>query len=201
MLNSRTAFERRARRCCHDVRTLAGAGFAFLAIFCITAATAFGQSEIEFKVKAAFLFNFAKFTQWPPVTLASADSFVIGCFSDSEFADVLEATVAGKTIGSRRVVVKRVAGAADLRGCHMLFVGRSRDDDAPALFARAKEMHILTVGESDGFTSRGGMIGFVRADGGVKFTINPQQAERAGLTLSSKLVGLAVNERQGEVQQ
>jgi hypothetical protein len=158
---------------------------------------AFAQSEIEFKVKAAFLFNFAKFTEWPPAKLGANDPFVIGCFSDPEFMEVLEATVAGKTFGSRRIVVKRITGADDLRACHMLFIGRTKDDNATALLARAREMHVLSVGEVDGFTNRGGMIGFVRADGSVKFAINPQQAERAGLTLSSKLLGLAVNEREG----
>jgi uncharacterized protein DUF4154 len=156
---------------------------------------ALSQSEVELKVKAAFLFNFAKFTQWPAATATPGDRFIIGCFSDAAFRDVLETTIASKTIASRPIVVKEVTGAGDLRSCHMLFVGRSKDDSAAALLARAREMHILIVGETDGFTSRGGMIGFVAKDGNVKFTINPRAAEQAGLALSSKLVGLAVNER------
>ena len=166
------------------------------AVFCF-AESAAAQSEIELKVKAAFLFNFAKFTQWPAATFAASDPFVIGCLTDPDFMEVLEATVAGKTVASRRIAVKRVIEVDDLRGCHMLFVGRTKDDNSAALLAKAKEMHVLTVGERDGFTGRGGMIGFVPADGSVKFAVNPQQAERAGLRLSSKLLGLAVNERQG----
>lgn len=156
--------------------------------------SASAQSEIEFKVKAAYLFNFAKFTQWPSARDSPAAPLVIGCFSEPEFMEVLEATVAGKTVAARRIIVKSVNGIDDLRACHMLFVGRTKDDKASALVARAREMHVLTVGEGDGFTSRGGMIGFVPADGSVKFAINPQQAERAGLKLSSKLLGLAIRE-------
>jgi hypothetical protein len=189
-----TASERGASGCFHYLQRFLGGLLALLVIFSLARST-FAQSEIEFKVKAAFLFNFAKFTEWPAAKLGSADSFVIGCFSDPEFIDVLEATVAGKTMGSRRIVVKRVNGADDLRACHLLFIGRTNNDNATELLARAKEMHVLTVGEIDGFTNRGGMIGFVPADGSVKFTINQKQAERAGLKLSSKLVGLAVNER------
>lgn len=194
MSNSRTVFERRVGSVRHIVPKSLGPVLAFFLIF-LLAGLALGQSQIEFKVKAAFLFNFAKFTQWPPINQAPADSLVIGCFSDPEFMEVLEATVAGKTVESRHIVVKPVAGVGDLRACHMLFIGRSKEGDAAALLARAKEMHILTVGESDGFTNRGGMIGFVPSEGSVKFSVNPQQAERAGLRLSSKLVRLAVNER------
>jgi hypothetical protein len=188
------ASERRASGCVRYGRRFLGGLIALFVIVSLDR-SAFAQSEIEFKVKAAFLFNFAKFTEWPTAKLGTADSFVIGCFSDPEFMEVLETTVAGKTMGSRPIVVKRVTVADDLRACHMLFVGRTNNDNAAALLARAKEMHVLTVGEIDGFTNRGGMIGFVPADGSVKFTINQQQAERAGLKLSSKLVGLAVNER------
>lgn len=161
------------------------------------AGPAYAQSEIELKVKAAFLFNFAKFTDWPPDRLGPTDPLVIGCFSDPEFIEALEATVAGKVLGARRIMVKRVSGSDDLRACHILFVGRRQDSNAAPLLIRAKQMHVLTVGESAGFTERGGMIGFVLADGSVKFAIDPEQTSRAGLKLSSKLLGLAVNERPG----
>jgi hypothetical protein len=163
------------------------------------AGSASAQSQIEFKVKAAFLFNFAKFTEWPSAKLGATDSFVIGCFSDPEFVEVLEATVTGKTVKSRPIVVKRINGVDDLRGCHVLFVGHTKDDKAAALLARAKEMHVLTVGESAGFADHGGMIEFVRVDGSVRFAIASQVAEGAGLKLSSKLLGLALsgNDRPG----
>jgi hypothetical protein len=158
---------------------------------------AWGQSEIEFKVKAAFLFNFAKFTQWPAGKFAPGQPLVIGCLSDPEFVEALEATVANKTVRSRPIVVKRVTGADDLNTIHMLFVGRTKDDKGAALLARAREMHVLTVGENEGFTTHGGMIGFVPGDGAVRFAINSREAEGAGLMLSAKLVELAVNERGG----
>jgi uncharacterized protein DUF4154 len=175
---------------------LAGALTLLAATSCL-AVLAFGQSEIEYKVKAAFLFNFAKFTQWPATKFTAGEPLVIGCLSDPEFIDVLEATVANKTVRSRPIVVKRVIGADDLSGIHMLFVGRTKDDKGAALLSRAHEMHVLTVGENEGFTNRGGMIGFVPGDGAVRFAINSREAEGAGLMLSSKLVELAVNERGG----
>lgn len=191
-----TIFERPPGRTFREGKYILGGVLAILVLLWL-AGSASAQSEIEFKVKAAFLFNFAKFTEWPPGRLTSTEPLVIGCFSGPDFIEALEATVAGRTVGSRRILVKRVGGADDLRGCHILFVARAQDDSATALLARGKQMHILTVGESAGFTARGGMIGFVLADGGVKFAINQQQTDLAGLKISSKLLGLAVTERQG----
>lgn len=186
-----TVFERRARlgfiSRCGSFRGL----LVVLLLLCF-ADSACAQSEIELKVKAAFLYNFAKFTQWPTAKLAAADPLVIGCFAEPEFFEVLESTVASKMLGARHIVVKRVSGVEDLRACHILFVSRGREDAAAPLISRAKEMQVLTVGDGDNFLGRGGMIGFVPSNGSVRFAINSQQAQSAGLTLSSKLLGLAV---------
>ncbi len=84
-------------------------------------------NEVESRVKAACLFNIAKFTDWPDAKFASGDApILICCFCDQEFAAILERTVAGKTAGARRVAVRRIAGADDVRACHILFVGASQ---------------------------------------------------------------------------
>lgn len=195
MLRSHTASEGRPRKDFGRSQALLGIALAFLGLLWLAASVS-AQSEIEYRVKAAFLFNFARFTTWPP-TEPAAGPFVIGCFSDPEFMQVLEATVAGKTLGTRAIMVKRVTAADDLRECQLLFVGHAQDDKALALLQRAIEAHVLTVGESDDFNIRGGMIQLVTAGGGVKFAINQRRAERAGLKISSKLLELALNDPPG----
>lgn len=149
-------------------------------------------NDVEARVKAAYLFNIAKFTEWPDSKLGTKDAqLVIGCFCDPAFAGVLERTVAGKTAGTRRIAVRRIAGAEEVRACHILFIGASQSNVSGPLLARAKEASVLSVGEVDGFLSRGGMINFYDEDNTVHFEVNPKTAEKAGLTLSSRLLTVA----------
>jgi hypothetical protein len=112
--------------------------------------------------------------------------------------EVLRTTVAGKSLEGRPITVKRVANRQDLPGCQILFIGHLQESQAGALLREAADTHVLTVGEGDDFRRDGGMIQFMVADNGVKFAINQQQAERAGLRISSKLLELAVSRRLGE---
>ena len=168
---------------------------ALLALFAccwLGAGLARAGDEVESKVKAGYLFNIAKFTEWPESKFAANDSpLVIGCFCDAGFAGILERTVAGKTAGTRRIAVRRVAGAEDMRGCHILFVGSAQTGSAGPLLARAKDLNVLSVGETDGFLGRGGMVNFYNEQDTVHFEINPKTAERAGLKLSSRLLTVA----------
>jgi hypothetical protein len=145
----------------------------------------------EYQVKAAFLYNFAKFVDWPPEIFAAADTpFVFCVVGDDPTRSDLEMVLKGKTIGGRPVTVRRARGSRDWTGCHVLFVALSADqglrwsDGAPP-------DGLLTVGERPAFAEHGGVIRFVMESGKVHFEINPEAANRARLKISSKLLKLA----------
>jgi hypothetical protein len=140
---------------------------------------------LEYQVKAAFLFNFLKFVEWPP---AAGDSpWVIGILGHDPFEGGLEDTVHGKLVGGRRVEVRRYARPADVKNCNILFIGRA---DYERL-GMTVQPGLLTVGEAPGFLKSGGMINFYLDDNHVHFEIRPEVAHAAGLRLSSQLLKLA----------
>lgn len=149
----------------------------------------------EYEVKAAFLYNFARFVEWP----APADPgarFVIEVVGDDPFGPALERTMAGKTVGGRPIEVRR-RHAATARRADIVFVSASERDRLARVLDRAGGPGVLTVGDTDGFAARGVIINFRVEEQRVRFEINPRRAEEAGLKLSSQLLKLAtiVDER------
>ncbi len=165
----------------------------------VLAALALGPSgraenptALEYQVKAGFLFNFAKFIEWPPEKFPQSDSpLIIGVVGADPFGGILEEAVGDKTINNRRMVVKHVPIGDELKKCHLLFISGSEKDRLGAILAEVKGSNVLTVGETDKFLSRNGIINFVMVDNKVRFEINEAAASHAGLKISSKLLALA----------
>lgn len=150
------------------------------------------QSPSEHQVKAVFLYNFAKFIDWPSdPSPDSRDPVVIGIVGEDPFGNLLERTVKGKTVDRREIVIKRFKRGQDLRGCHILFVSSSESKHLRAIFESLKGASVLTVGETEGFARLGGVINFTLEDNQVHFEVNVDAAERARLKISSKLLSLA----------
>ncbi|MBZ5512064.1 MAG: YfiR family protein [Acidobacteriia bacterium] len=146
----------------------------------------------EYQVKAAFLLNFAKFVDWPPEAFGGPDAPLSVCvFGRNPFGEDLDAIAAGKTVQNRRVRVTLVSGALAARNCHIVFLPAQEARRAEEFLHAIAGLHILTVGETGDFLSFGGAINFVMDRGQVRFEINAQAAERAGLKISSKLLALA----------
>ena len=147
----------------------------------------------EYEVKAAFLFNFAQFIEWPAKAFAGANApFVVGVLGDDPFGHVLDQTVQGETVNGRRLTLKRSNRLEDLTGCHILFVSRSEKARWPHLFSTLGSPGVLTVGESDQFLRQGGVINFVTTrDNKVRFEINLAAAEQQGLKINAKLLKVA----------
>ncbi|HTP43671.1 MAG TPA: YfiR family protein [Candidatus Acidoferrum sp.] len=146
----------------------------------------------EYQVKAAFLFNFAKFVEWPLGTFTGpTQTFDICVYGPDPFGPVLEKELLGKSVGDRRVALGRAMRVEDLAGCRVIFVGAWGREPVGELFRRLKDHAILLVGEADGFAAAGGTIQFTIEDNRVRFVINPDAADRAGLKISSKLLALA----------
>lgn len=152
-----------------------------------------GPSAIEeYDVKAAFLFNFAKFVEWPASAFKSADDPIKICvLGQNPFGSSLENAVRGKTFGSRAFVVQDVTNAQDAATCHILFVAASVYKRLSPIVGGLKTSTVLTVGETDDFAANGGIITFRVRDARVRFEIETSAAERAQLRISSKLLSLA----------
>src|SRR5467141_2935331 len=140
----------------------------------------------EYLIKAGFIYNFAKFVEWPATAFAQSDSpIVIGILGTDPFGNLIDRSVENKKIGARGIVVKR------LKGGKILFVGASEKAHLDDLVQIVKSLPILTVGETPGFAERGGVIRFVLEDNRVRFEINVEAAHQADLTISSRLLTLA----------
>jgi hypothetical protein len=160
---------------------------------CSTGSFAQAKVATEYEVKAAFLYNFAKFVEWPPSTFPDPKQpFSICVFGRDPFGHVLEDALLGKTIGDRPVLLEHAKQIADLAGCHIVFVSAADSSHLPEMLAHLRGRGVLIVGESEGFAGAGGTIQFVLDQNRVRFAINPDAAERAGLKISSKLLALAV---------
>lgn len=164
---------------------------AFLLLFpCLSAAQGTGTSE--YAVKAAFLFNFAKFVEWPEGAFRSPGEPVTFCvLGEGPLGGELERAVAGKTVGGRPVAVRRLSQLAGLDECRILFVGSSERPRFDQILAAVGDRAVLTVGEEEGFNRAGGIISFVVRQSRVRFQIEREPALRAGLKLSSRLLELA----------
>jgi hypothetical protein len=161
---------------------------------------AFAQSpeasdSSEYLIKAGFIFNFAKFVEWPSNAFAQPDSpIVIGILGTDPFGTIIDKIVQDKKIGTRGFVVKRLKWGADLkelRECKILFIGASERAHMDELVQMLRGLPVLTVGETPGFAERGGVIRFVLEDNRVRFEVNVVAARQADLTISSRLLTLA----------
>jgi YfiR/HmsC-like len=149
----------------------------------------------EYKIKAAFIYNFAKFVEWPAQKLAEDRApIVIGVLGPNPFGDELENALKGRQINGRPVVVRQFDNPEAAKTAHLLFVSLN---DESKLRRALKEYGVLTVGQSDAFARNGGIITFTFEDDKLRFEINIGAAEQAGLKISSQLQKLARNVRKG----
>jgi len=146
----------------------------------------------EYQLKAAFLFNFTQFIEWPTNAFADANApLVIGILGNNPFGAVLSQTVEGETVHGRKVVIRLFKRIEDVHACQLLFISRSEQARLPQVLAALKGVPVVTVSDSDQFVRHGGMIGFVIHENKVRFEINSETAAKASLKVSSKLLNLA----------
>lgn len=147
----------------------------------------------EYRVKAAFLYKFAKFVEWP--SSADVDApFVIGVAGDSRVVEIIEGVVRGKTVRGRSIHVRHVRSNEDPNACNMLFVTVYADRQSADLVREARARAVLTIGEGALFLRDGGLIRFIANGNRVRFQINAAGAEQAGFRISSQLLSLSVVE-------
>jgi hypothetical protein len=165
--------------------------FAAGALFCATAAAQSDQPS-EYQVKAAFLFNFTKFVEWPEDSVGDPHSpIVIGIIGDDPFGGSLIGIVAGEKVQGRPIVIMKYRRGDDLRRCHILFVSGSERLHTAQILTGLQDASVLTVSDIDGFAAAGGMMQFVKQGNRIHFVVNLDAATQAKLRVSSKLLALA----------
>ena len=150
------------------------------------------QTVSEYQVKAAYLYNFSKFVEWPARAFASPVAPIRLCvLKDQAFESELNQVVKGKVVGGRAVTVVPVQTAEQSLGCQILFIASSQDKQSRQIIDTLRNSSVLTVGESEGFVEKGGIINFVLQDDRVQLEVNHKAATQAGLHISSRLLSVA----------
>jgi hypothetical protein len=161
-----------------------------LGLICAFAAS--GQTVDEYQVKAAFLYNFAKFVEWPALTFKNdKDPVRICVLGQNPFGSALGDAVRGKTVLGRPFVLIDILGADQVSDCQILFISASERKRLRSIFAELRTPGVLTVGETDGFAAQGGIVNFKLTDGRVHLEINVEAAGQAKLRINSSVLNLA----------
>jgi hypothetical protein len=146
----------------------------------------------ESKVKAAFLFKFTNYVDWPPAAFELQDSpLVISVMEADDVASELSRLVAGRTVNNRAIVVRRLGAGDSATGSHVLFVGSSASGRLARILASARPQGMLTVTELDDTLAFGSVINFVLIDDQVRFDVSLPAAEKSNLKISSRLLTVA----------
>jgi hypothetical protein len=155
------------------------------------------SNPTEYEVKAAYLYNFGKFVEWPAKARTADGFFNICVLGQDPFGTTFDTTIAGESINGTKVMIKRAAKPQDALSCRILFISSSEESRLKEIVAILDKASVLTVSDIPQFTRRGGMIQFVVAANKVRFEVNLTIAERAGLILSSQLLKVAISVRRG----
>lgn len=158
----------------------------FLLPICLNAQT---SAPNEYQVKAAFLYNFIKFVEWPPESFQDERQPILLClFGENPFGETL-AMVASRPVKERSLLVKTITSVDAASGCQVIFISPAEEQQRILVMVKTKP--VLTVGETEHFAAKGGIINFIVIDNKINFEINPEAAQRARLSISSQLLKLA----------
>ena len=147
----------------------------------------------EYQIKSAYLYNFAKFVDWPPQIFNSPESpLTIGVLGDNVFGPDLEQVVQGKKVNGHPLVCRFATDPEQLTNAQIVFISPSEKKRVEKVLATFKDLNVLTVSQMEHFTASGGMVNFVLVDNKVRFQINDASARKSGLEISSKLLSLAI---------
>lgn len=147
----------------------------------------------EADVKAAYLFNFTRFVEWPDGTPPPSDPFRLCVLADRTMTDLIEQTMTGEAVKGRASETTVPSSTDEARRCQILFVGRTEIGRAAPMLAAVRNHPVLTVSDAARFADTGGMIEFLRVDQHVRFRVNVEAAKRSRISISSRLLRVAVD--------
>lgn len=149
-------------------------------------------SPDEYLVKAAFLYNFAKFVEWPADAFVDDHSPITLCILGQDpFGEALD-SIKNKTIRGRELMIKQHANIENLESCHMLFISQSEKNNLSRIFEKINGWNVLTLGDMENFTQDGGIINLITRENKIRFEININAAQHSNLKISSQLLKLAI---------
>lgn len=170
---------------------------------CLASVPASTGAPTEYEVKAVFIYNFARYIQWPPSAVPDARrAFVVGLIGKDPFGPTLDHVMRGQSIADRAVVVRRFGSVEDIVNCDILFVASSERKNLRGILDALDRAPVLTVGDMDQFAERGGMINLTTEANRIRFEVNLEAVSRARLKAGSKLLRLAkiVDDRQAGIR-
>ncbi len=159
---------------------------------CFVAPQIRAQAFKEYDLKATFLYHLARFVDWPPEAFPTEETpLVIGILGTDPFGKVLDEIVENEVVKNRKLTIQRYHSMEEVKNCHILFISQSESGRLDQIFSGLKERKILTVGDTEGFALRGGMVRFLTEKNKIRLRINIDAAKAASLTISSKLLRAA----------
>jgi YfiR/HmsC-like len=165
---------------------------AAIAILSLTPRIAAAQDVTESALKAAFIFNFAKFTEWPAEVMTIGEPLVLCVLGDAAIGEALERAVRSRTVlGHRMDVSQATSNGSPREGCHILYVSGLTTSQAAKLLTGLRDAPVLTISDAEGFTQMGGIAQFFFEHGQLRFNVHVESAKRARLRISSRLLALA----------
>lgn len=153
-------------------------------------AGAYAVDSDEHQLKAAFIYRFAQFTEWPSHALDRSDSVTVCVIGEDPFGEALD-SIKGYVVHQRPIKIRRLSDLQLLDQCHIAFIGPTRPEQASLAIKRSRQFNVLSVSDAKGFAADGGMIQFVTTNDRIQFEINSAAAQQAELKLSSHLLKLA----------
>jgi len=163
--------------------------FAFISLFCI--ATPLLADTKESAVKAAFVYNFARFTEWPEESFSQSPNKFKLCLVGDGPNEQFSSTLIGKKIGERSIVIEIRSRLVDLKLCQIIFVSGTDHSLIPRVLAAVEFEPVLTIGAMTGFAEIGGIFNIIKVEGKMRFQANTQAIKRSGLKISARLLNLA----------
>lgn len=176
-----------------------GRRFAVAVVSVVVLSTSAGRAQdvTESSLKAAFVYNFAKFTEWPADVLSPTATFAACVLGDSPTRDALDRIVKGRQLSGRTISVSEVQLGVGLRSCHLLYMSGVTKTQITAIVAAVRGVPVLTISDTDDFARGGGIAQMFVENGKIRFDINLDVAKESRLQLSSKLLALAAHLRGG----
>ena len=156
--------------------------------FCFQLVARAQDGPSEYQAKAIHIAKLVRYVEWPKEKTAHGVPLVIGIFGNDHASEQIKEVIGNQKINNREIVVKNCATIQEFKGCHILFVSRSEESRLGSILGKVKGDPVLTVGESDSFLEKGGIINLRTTGRDVKMAINEKNARNSGLRLSPKLV-------------
>ena len=164
---------------------------ALTMVLCASAVPAQTTAK-EYRIKEAFVFNFAHYVEWPPDAFKDASSPLTYCtIGDDPFEGTLDESLNAKSVGTRPLRVQHLRPPENFQGCQIVFIGANEKKRITAILETLKQSPVLVVGESNHFVEQGGTVGFLSEENTIRFEVNLDAAQRARLSISATLLSVA----------